>query len=307
MRFSTAHTLKDLAAILGCDYLGESTLVLSGLNEIHKVTAGDVAFVDHPKYFKAALESAATAVIINERVACPEGKGLLVSTDPFRDFNKLIQHFQSPEVAPAIGPNCRIHASVTLGNNVSIGEGTVIFPGVVIDDNVHIGAHCVIQANTVLGSHAFYYKNRPEGRDRLLTCGELVIEDHVEIGANCTIDRGVTGDTRIGAHTKIDNLVHIGHDTVIGAHCLMAAQVGIAGCVVLEDSVILWGQVGVASNVHIGKGAVVLGQAGVTKSIEGNKTYFGSPVEEARVRFKEMAALRQLPTLVEELAKWRNH
>jgi UDP-3-O-[3-hydroxymyristoyl] glucosamine N-acyltransferase len=301
VRFAKTHTLSEIASLLGCDYLGESTLVLSGLNEIHKVNTGDIAFVDHPKYFQSALGSLATAVIINERVVCPEGKGLLISTDPFRDFNKLITHFQSATIAPRIAPHCRIHPSVTLGNNVSIGEGTIIFPGVVIDDNVHIGAHCVVQANTVLGSHAFYYKNRPEGRDRLLTCGELVIEDYVEIGANCTIDRGVTGDTRIGAHTKIDNLVHIGHDTRVGMHCLMAAQVGVAGCVVLDDGVILWGQVGVASNVHIGKGAVVLGKAGVTKSIEGNKTYFGNPIEEARLRFRELAALRQLPTTIEQL------
>jgi UDP-3-O-[3-hydroxymyristoyl] glucosamine N-acyltransferase len=253
------------------------------------------------------LDSSATAVIINERVACPVGKGLLISTDPFRDFNKLITHFQSAVVPPQIGANCRIHPSVIFGNNVRVGEGTVIFPGVVIDDNVHIGAHCVIQANTVLGSHAFYYKNRPEGRDRLITCGELVIEDHVEIGANCTIDRGVTGDTRIGSHTKIDNLVHIGHDTVIGAHCLMAAQVGIAGCVVLEDGVILWGQVGIASNVTVGKGAVVLGQAGITKSLEGNKTYFGTPAEDARQRFRELAALRQLPSTIEMLQDQSKH
>ena len=124
---------------------------------------------------------------------------------------------------------------------------------------------------------------------------------YVEIGALCTIDAGVTGVTRIGEGTKIDNQVHIGHDTVVGKNCLMAANVGLAGCVRIENNVTLWGQVGCASDVTIGEGAIVLAQSGIAKSLEGGKTYFGSPCSEVKEKFREMAALRRLPKLLEKL------
>ena len=130
------------------------------------------------------------------------------------------------------------------------------------------------------------------------TCGGVKIEDNVEIGALCTIDAGVSGITKIGKGTKLDNQVHIGHDTVVGENCLMAAGVGLAGCVRVKNNVILWGQVGCASDVTIGDGAIVLAQSGVSKDLEGGKTYFGSPCGEVRDKFKEMAALRMLPDFI---------
>ena len=133
------------------------------------------------------------------------------------------------------------------------------------------------------------------------TCGRVIIEDHVEIGALASIDRGVTGDTIIGSGSKLDNQVHIGHDTTIGRNCLFAAQVGIAGCVTIEDNVTLWGQVGVPSDIVIGKGAVVLGQSGISKNLDPEKTYFGSPASEARIRFRELAAIKKLPHIIENL------
>jgi UDP-3-O-[3-hydroxymyristoyl] glucosamine N-acyltransferase len=147
----------------------------------------------------------------------------------------------------------------------------------------------------VIGADAFYFKKRPAGYDKMLSCGRAIIRDRVEIGANCTVDKGVSGDTVIGEGTKFDNHVHIGHDTVIGKNCLFAAQVGVAGVVVVEDDVILWGQVGVQKDLVIGKGAVVLGQSGVPKSLEGGITYFGSPVREAREKMKELAMIKRLP------------
>ena len=125
----------------------------------------------------------------------------------------------------------------------------MIHPHVTIYDNCIIGDHVTIHANTVLGADAFYYKNRPEGFDKLLSGGRVVIENHVDIGASCTIDRGVTGDTTIKEGSKLDNQIQVGHDTVIGKKCLIASHVGIAGCVVLEDEVTLWGQVGITSIV----------------------------------------------------------
>ena len=151
---------------------------------------------------------------------------------------------------------------------------------------------------------AFYY-NKKTNRDihykKMSSCGRVILEDFVELGANCTIDRGVSGDTVIGAGTKIDNLVHIGHDTEIGKNCLFAGQVGIAGATKIEDNVILWGQVGVSKTLTIGKNAVVYAQSGVKDSIEGNKVYFGSPVEDAREKMKEFVWIKRIPQLWEKV------
>jgi UDP-3-O-[3-hydroxymyristoyl] glucosamine N-acyltransferase len=309
MKLTPPQTLAQIAALINCEFDGDPNFIVSGINEIHKVEPGDLVFVDHPKYYDKALKSAATIVLINQKVERPEGKVLIFSDDPCRDYNYLTKHFSPWKMVMSnrsenavIGENCHIHPSVVIGNHVTIGDNCIIHPGVVIYDNVHIGNDCIIHANAVLGSDAFYYKARPEGREKMHTCGSVEIEDRVEIGAACTIDRGVSGDTRIGAGTKMDNHVHVGHDTVIGKNCLFAAQVGIAGCVVIEDSVILWGQVGVPSDLLIGKGAVVLGQSGLTKDIEGGKTYFGSPAEEARSKFRELALIRKLPAVVEKLS-----
>jgi len=271
------------------------------MNEIHVVEQGDIVFVDHPKYYDKALQSKATIVLINKEVPCPEGKALLISDDPFRDFNKLTQFFKPFEkadtlVAPTakIGQHTIIQPGAFVGNHVEIGDHCLIHANVTIYDGCKIGDHVTIHAGTILGADAFYYKKRPEGFDKLLSGGRVVIEDHVDLGALCTIDRGVTGDTTIKRGTKIDNHVHIGHDTVVGQECLIASQVGIAGCVVIEDRVTLWGQVGITSGVTIGEKAVILAQSGVTKSLEGGQTYFGSPAEEARKKYKELASVRIL-------------
>jgi len=298
--FKKTQTLRDIAQILNCEFVGDASSLIKGINEIHVVEKGDIVFVDHPKYYEKALKSAATTILINKTVDCPEGKSLLISEDPFRDFNKLTIHF-NPFIAvknsisdsAIIGQKTIIQPNVFIGNNVKIGKKCVIHPNVTIYDNTIIGNNVTIHANTVLGADAFYYKKRPEGYDKLISGGRVVLEDHVDIGASCTIDKGVTGDTTIKKGTKIDNQVHVGHDTVIGEKCLIAAQTGIAGCVIVEDEVTIWGQVGTNSGITIGKGAVILGQTGVTKSVAGGKSYFGTPVSESREKLKEIAEIKR--------------
>ncbi|MER3373631.1 MAG: UDP-3-O-(3-hydroxymyristoyl)glucosamine N-acyltransferase [Allomuricauda sp.] len=310
MKFPKAHTLKEISEIIGSDYVGDDTFPIFGMNEIHVVEEGDIVFVDHPKYYDKALQSKASVVLINKKVDCPKGKALLISDDPFRDFNKLTRHFKPFQSANAsisdtaeIGEGTIIQPNVFIGNHVKIGQHCVIHPNVTIYDNCIIGNNVIIHSGTVLGADAFYYKNRPEGFDKLLSGGRVVIEDRVDIGASCTIDRGVTGDTTIKEGSKLDNQIQVGHDTVIGKKCLIASQVGIAGCVVIEDEVTLWGQVGIISGATIGKKAVVYAQTGVSKSLEGGKTYFGSPVEEAREKMKQIAHVRQIPEILEKLKK----
>ena len=308
MKFPIPYTLKQIAAILNTDFVGNSEFPILGINEIHVVEIGDIVFVDHPKYYDKALKSRASVVLINKNVECPEGKALLISDDPFRDFNKLTNFFKPFEkatntVAPSarIGKDTVIQPNVFIGNNVVIGDYCCIHANVSIYDNCIIGNNVTIHAGTVLGSDAFYYKKRPEGFDKLLSGGRVIIEDNVDIGALCSIDKGVSGDTIIKEGTKLDNQVQVGHDTVIGKKCLIAAQTGIAGCVVIEDEVTLWGQVGVTSAATIGKKAIVLAQTGVSKSLEGGKTYFGSPVEEAREKLKQMAYLKRIPEILKKL------
>lgn len=304
------HKLSEIAAIINAKAVGNSDHIISGLNEVHRVEAGDLMFVDHPKYYDKALQSAATTILINKEVDCPPGKALLFSDDPFRDYNKLVRHFQpiqyslQPVSATAkIGEGTVIHPNVYIGNNVTIGTNCLLMPGVVIYDNSVIGNNVTIHANAVIGGDAFYYKRRPDQFDKMISCGRVVIHDDVEIGNCSTIDRGVSADTVIGKGTKMDNHVHIGHDCWIGEMCLFAAHVGIAGVVKVGNNVTLWGQVGVGSALEIGDGAVVMGQSGVTRSLEGGKTYFGTPAEESRLKWRELAALRQLPELLAEQRK----
>lgn len=300
MKFKEPQKLKDVANLLKAEFVGDTDFLVLGINEIHVVEEGDMVFVDHPKYYDKALNSKATTILINKEVECPEGKALIISDDPFRDFNKITTHFnpfnkstETVSTSAIIGKGSIVQPNVFIGNNVIIGKNCLLHPNVTIYDNCVIGDNVTIHSNTVLGADAFYYKRRPDGYDKLLSGGKVVIENNVDLGASCTIDRGVTGDTTIKQGTKIDNQVHVGHDTVIGENCLIASQTGIAGCVIIEDEVTIWGQVGTNSGITIGKGAIILGQTGVTKSVEGGKSYFGTPISESREKLKELAEIRR--------------
>ena len=310
MKFPRTHTLEEIAKIAGNDYVGDKDFPVKGINEIHVVEPGDIVFVDHPKYYDKALNSAATVILISKKVECPEGKALLLSEDPFTDFNTITQYFRPFEPASksisgtaSIGQNTTIQPNVFIGNHVKIGKDCLIHPNVTIYDHTVIGDRVVIHSGTVLGGDAFYFQKRSHGFDKLQSCGRVLIENDVEIGASCTIDKGVTGDTIIGEGTKLDNQVQVAHDTVIGKKCLIASQVGIAGCVRIEDEVTLWGQVGVISDITIGKGAVVYAQSGISKDLEPGKAYFGSPAGEAREKYRELGYIKNLPGLYEKMKK----
>jgi len=308
MKLNPNLTLATIAEMVNGRVIGNPDAFVTGINEIHRVEKGDLTFVDHPKYYDKALSSAATFVLINKEVDAPEGKGLIYSEEPFRDYVYLTRRFMpfvpsSSAIDPSakIGKGTIIQPNVSIGPEVVIGDNCIIHSGVVLYSHCVLGNNVIVHANSVLGSDAFYYKRRPEFYDKMHSCGRVVLHDYVEIGACCTIDRGVSSDTIIGKGTKLDNHIHIGHDTVIGKNCLFAAHVGVAGCVNIEDDVILWGQVGCQKDLTIGKGAIVYGQSGIAKSIKGGQVYFGSPVKEAREKMKEIALLNRLPELFEKL------
>ncbi len=311
MQLDKPVLVKWIADFIGAEIAGNMEASATGINEIHKVEKGDIVFVDHPKYYDTCINSAATIIIINKRTEYPEGKTLLIVNDPFEAYLKLVDHFRpfTPSLknisdSALIGQNTVIMPNAFIGNHVIIGNDCIIHPNVTILDHCVIGNNVIIQAGTVIGSDAFYY-NKRTNRDihykKMNSCGRVVLEDFVEIGANCTIDRGVSGDTVIGAGTKIDNLVHIGHDTEVGKNCLFAGQVGIAGATKIEDNVILWGQVGVSKTLTIGKGTTVYAQSGVPSSLGGGKVYFGSPAEDAREKMKELIWIKRIPQLWEKV------
>jgi UDP-3-O-[3-hydroxymyristoyl] glucosamine N-acyltransferase len=313
MRFDKPVLLSDIASLIKAKLVGNTAASASGINEIHKVEPGDLVFVDHPKYYDRCIHSAASFIIINRELPIPEGKALLITEDPFEAYQAIVRHFRP--FAPSMkmisdtsvaGEGTVIMPNTYIGNHVTIGKNCIIHPNVTILDHCVIGDNVMIQAGTVIGSDAFYY-NKKSNRDvhyqKMLSCGRVVIEDSVEIGSGCTIDRGVTGDTLIGAGTKIDNLVHIGHDTNIGKNCLFAGQVGIAGATNIEDNVILWGQVGVSKTLTIGKGAVVQAQSGVPSSLEGGKTYFGYPAEETSLKKRELVWIKRIPQIWEKVMR----
>ncbi|WP_312900426.1 UDP-3-O-(3-hydroxymyristoyl)glucosamine N-acyltransferase [Chryseobacterium taichungense] len=299
MTFHQPQKLRTIAEIIGAKWIGPEDFQVLGTNEIHMVRPGDIVFVNHPKYYDKALNSAATIILIDKEVECPEGKALLVSEDPFRDFNKINTHFTriynfTEELHDVeIGEGTHIHRSAVIGNNVKIGKNTLIFPNVVIGDRTIIGDNVVIQSNTVLGGDAFYYRKLDGNFDRLISVGNVVIENNVEIGNGCTIDRGVTDSTVIGEGSVLDNQIQIGHDTVIGKKCLIASQTGIAGCCIIEDEVTIWGQVGIASGLRIEKGTVLLAKAGVNRDL-AKGTYFGPIAEDFRTYLKKEVKLRNL-------------
>ncbi len=305
MLLDNPQTATELARLIGAEVLGNADRLVTGLNEINRVGEGDLVFVDHPKYYDKALESAATTILINKAVEPPPGKALLISEDPFRDYNLLMRRFMPragwSQQHITIGEGSEVHPSAVIGPHVRIGRDCIISPGVVIYEHTTIGDRVTLHANVVIGADPFYYKKRATGYDKMIPGGSVVIGDDVEIGAMSTIDRGVSADTRIGRGTKIDNHVQVGHDTILGEDCLICAHVAIAGACVLEDGVTLWGQVGIPSKLRVGKGAVILGQSGLMSSVEGGKTYLGSPAREAKQMLREIALRARLPEIAKKI------
>lgn len=299
MTFEIPQTLKSIAELIGAKMVGSADFEVFGTNEIHRVKRGEIVFVNHPKYYDKALQSDATIILMDKEVECPEGKALLISDDPFRDFNKINTHFTkisnfTEELHDIeVGEGTKIHSSAVIGNHVRIGKNSHIFPNVVIGDRTVIGDNVIIQSNTVLGGDAFYYRKLDGNFDRLISVGNVIIDNNVQIGNNCTIDRGVTDSTIIGEGSVLDNQIQIGHDTVIGKRCLIASLVGIAGCCIIEDEVTVWGQVGMASGVRVASGTVLLGKTGVNKDLKKG-TYFGPLAEEFKEYLKKEIKLKNL-------------
>jgi UDP-3-O-[3-hydroxymyristoyl] glucosamine N-acyltransferase len=311
MKFTPPLSLKALAGLLEAEFIGNPEFIVSGLNEIHMVEPGDLTFVDHPKYYDKALSSKATTILINKKVECPPGKALIFHDKPFDAFVNLINNFRPFQASNSavsetaiIGEGTVIQPGAFVGNHVSIGKNCLIHANACVYDHCIVGDNVIIHANSVIGADAYYFQKRPEGYKKFESCGRVILGDNVEVGALCSIDRGVTGDTIIGNGTKFDNHCQVGHDTFIGRDCLIGSHAAIAGVTRLEDNVVVWGRVAINKEIVIGKGAVILATSAVDKSLEGGKTYFGAPAEEVRKKWRELAALRQLPEFMQKMQQY---
>ncbi|MGB9205713.1 MAG: UDP-3-O-(3-hydroxymyristoyl)glucosamine N-acyltransferase [Terriglobales bacterium] len=324
------QSLRDLAGKLGCHLLGDASLIVSNVSSLQSATRDSLVFVEDARHFDTALASSAAAVIAGDfaagNFAASASKPLLISAQPRLTFARAARILRDPDRNRGIHPSAIVPASAELGTNVAIGarailgeqvkidDETTIGAGSVIGDNVGIGTHCrldanvtvysgttlgdrvIVQAGAVLGSEGFgYVRDSETGRyEQSPQIGRLVIEDDVEVGANSTIDRGALDETRIRRGTKIDNLVHIGHNVLIGENVVIVAQTGISGSVVVENNVIIGGQVGIADHVRIEEGAILGAQSGIpTKKVIRGKgvVFWGTPARPIREYLKELAFL----------------
>lgn len=301
MDFSQPVPVKKLATKYNLLLKGNSTSEATGINEIHKVRAGDITFVDVEKYYLKSLNSNASIIIINKDIPCPEGKTLLITEDPFTIYNQIVWENRPMKYQPTdrgenihIGADTHIDYGVIIGHDVTIGSGCHIQSGAYIGDHTVIGDRVNIQAGALIGTDAFYFKKINGQYLKWRSGGRVVIKDDAEIGAGCTVNRGVSGDTVIGNGTKLDSQIHIGHGVVIGDNCLIAAQTGIAGKTEIGSDCVIYGQVGIAQNLKIGDNVVILAKSGISKNLESNKTYFGIPADDARQKYRELASIRLL-------------
>jgi UDP-3-O-[3-hydroxymyristoyl] glucosamine N-acyltransferase len=329
-------TVKELAALCGARIEGgNADQIIHSAADISSAEPGQVTQLTNSKYAVHLQKSAASACLIAEGFAVqevPETLALLICKDPELAFIEAVKHLHpernyAPEIAPqavlandvalgeavyigpyavigkktAIGDHCAILAGAYLGNNVKIGKHCRIHPYAVIYDDVEIGDYVTIHSGAIIGADGFGYKFRNGAHVKVPQIGNVKIEDHVEIGANTCIDRGALGSTVIGAGTKIDNLVQIGHNNKVGRHVIMCGQTGVSGSCTIDDYAILAGSSGIADHVTIGKGAVVLARSGVAGDIPPGAHYFGSPAKDKKTAYKEQIAIQKLPELIKKI------
>jgi UDP-3-O-[3-hydroxymyristoyl] glucosamine N-acyltransferase len=325
-------TVAELADRLGCRLDGDGRGTIVGVADLTAARPDEVALFIHPRYKDAAAGTQAGAVIVAEDAA-PLGRPLLRTRQPVLAFARALALFHTPPAPPpgispqaAVAADAVVDPSATIGPFVSLGAGARVGAGSVLESHVAVGAGAVIgrdcrlhahvsirervtlgdrvvvQNGAVIGADGFGFTRGPDGRHvKVPQVGVVVVEDDVEIGANTTIDRATVGETRIGAGTKIDNLVQVGHNVRLGRDVLLAAQVGISGSATLEDRVTMGGQVGVAGHIVVGAGAIAAGQSGVTNSVEPGRFVTGYPAIDNRAWRKASVVFAQLPALRERL------
>jgi len=325
------RSLKEIAESVQARLSGDGGVQVSGIASIKTASAADLVFVEDSENLDLALASPAAAVIAGEFANGTTGtKPLLICSQPRLAFARaarmLCPPFQHQAVIHAsavvsstarlgknvaieartvmgdgaeIGDNTRVGAGSVIGANVRLGKDCEVYPNVTIYPGVRLGDRVIVHAGAVLGSDGFgYVRDKTTGRyEKFPQVGRLEIEDDVEIGANTTVDRGALAVTRIGRGTKIDNLVHVGHNVRIAEDVVIAAQTGFSGSITVEKNAVIGGQVGIGEQATIGEGVMLGGQSGVLpkKVLRGKGVAFwGTPAKPVREYLKELAVLGRL-------------
>ncbi len=331
-------TVKELAERLSAELVGDPATEVSGAAPLETAGRDDVSFLARRKYLPYLDTTRAAAVIVGrglgELKEVPETAALLWVDDAYRALAEVLSLLYPEEPKqPEVAPTAVLASGVELGRDVTIGPYAVLAEGVRLSDGVRVGAHCavgagvrvgegtelkdhvtlypgtvigkrcIIHSGACLGVDGFGYVFQDGAHRKVPQVGRCVIEDDVEIGANVCVDRGSVGETRIGAGTKIDNLVHLAHNVRVGKHCIIVAQVGIAGSTSVGDGVALAGQVGIIGHLNIGDGVKVAAQAGVSHDIPAGETWFGYPARPHTQVMRASAAFLKLPELIRRVQR----
>jgi UDP-3-O-[3-hydroxymyristoyl] glucosamine N-acyltransferase len=327
--------LRDIARLLSAEAEGDGALEIHRVAKIEEAGDGDITFLANPKYAKYLASTRASAVIVSKGLP-PPGAGapaLLRVDDPYLAFLKVLQLLEPPRdplppgihataivaASAVLGTNVRVGAyvgndamichGVVLGDAVEIGAGALLYPHVTVREGCMLGARTVVHSGTVIGSDGFGFAPKTDGTyEKIPQRGIVVVEDDVEIGANCAIDRATIGETRIKKGAKLDNLIQVAHNVVIGENTVIAAQAGVSGSTRLGNNCMVGGQVGFTGHLTIADHTKIGAQSGVHRSIaEAGKTYFGSPAYPHREAFRMQGALTQLPELLAEVRRLKEH
>jgi len=322
-------TVEQLAAFVDGFVEGDGNVLISGIANIEDAQTGDVTFAENSKLLDNAARSGASAVIAPQTASQLDisvQKPLIRVKNPRFAFAQVLRIFApEPKIFKGIHPsavigsdailgeNVSIHANAVVGDNVSIGANSVIYPFTYIGDNVVLGNNCVIYPNvvlhdntaignsvvihsgSVLGTDGFGYMFIDDRHYKIPQIGRVIVEDDVEIGANVTIDKARTGSTTIGRGTKIDNLVHIGHNCTVGENCVIVAQVGVSGSVNIGRGVILAGQVGIKDHVTIGDGVIVGAKSGVIGDLPSGVFVSGRYARPHQGEMRKIVEVERLP------------
>jgi UDP-3-O-[3-hydroxymyristoyl] glucosamine N-acyltransferase len=326
------RTVDELAASVGGRVFGDGNVVIERVNSLEAAIAGEIAYVEDEKVFAAAKSSHASCLIVPAaaaldspcriEVAKPKLAFALIAevlhppkrAQPTRDPTAIIAETADIALTAFIGPHAcigehsrvdagaQIHSGASIGDHVTIGTDSVIHPNVVIYDNVTIGKRVILHAGVVIGADGFGYVRHDQSHHKFPQIGSVVIEDDVELGANTCVDRGALGRTRIGRGTKLDNLVHVGHNCDIGERVVIAGQTGISGSVIIEDDCIIGGQVGFGDHIRVQSGAVIGSKAGVLPGkIVRPGVWWGIPIQPLSDYKRLNAHLGRLPRMRDEV------
>jgi UDP-3-O-[3-hydroxymyristoyl] glucosamine N-acyltransferase len=329
-------SLEEIARRIGGTVRGDPHVRIRSVAPIASAAEGDITFISNPRYKKALSTTQATAIIVPPELR-DDSKNLLVSENSYLAFAKVMELIygtgerpgcgvsplahvdpqaevgQDVNILPGatvgararIGEGCDLFSGVYVGQDARVGTGTRLYPNVVVMDGCTVGSRVIIHAGTVIGSDGFGFARDGGAQYKIQQVGNVVVEDDVEIGANCSVDRAVLGSTIVGAGTKMDNLIQVGHNTVIGPNCTIVAQVGIAGSTKIGANTVIAAQVGIAGHLEIGDNVEIAARSAVIGPVRDNEKVLGIPATDIQTARKAYAVFYSLPGMRREISRLR--